>query len=118
MNTELIYNSLQIVFILAAVTLIFIGLRHAIRNLDKNEKEKELPGSVIINSTKIIVLGILFFALGRYAANALLTEGEGYGMLDIMIQSLWEASYRLGFVAFLPYIINRIRAPKRKESGN
>jgi uncharacterized membrane protein len=115
MNTDLIYNILQIVFTIAAVTLIFIGLRYAIKKLDKDAKEKEIPRTVIIKSTKIILLGICFYGLARYAANTLSTAGEGYGMLDIMIQSLWEAVYRLGFVAFLPYIINRIRGPKRKE---
>lgn len=116
MNSELLYSILQIVSTIAAVVLIFIGLRLAIKKLDKDAKEKEIPQEIIIKSTKIILLGICSYALARYAANTLSTAGEGYGVLDISIQSLWEAVYRLGFLAFLPYIINRIRAPKRKES--
>jgi hypothetical protein len=116
MNTDVIYSILEIAFILIAVVLVFIGLRTSIKVLDKDTKDKQIPQEVFIKSTKIIVVGIIFYGLARYSSNSLSAEGEGYGMIDIMIQSLWEAVYTIGFVALIPYVIYRFTSPKHKRT--
>jgi len=118
MNTDVIYSILEIAFILIAVVLVFIGLRSAIKVLDKDSKDKQIPKDIFVKSTKIIVAGIIFYGLARYASNSLSNESEGYGMIDIMIQSLWEAVYTIGFVALIPYVMYRFTAPKYKKNND
>lgn len=115
MNTGVIYSILEIAFTLIAVVLVFIGLRKSIKVLDKDTKDKQIPQEIFVKSTKIIIVGIIFYGFARYASNSLSAESEGYGMIDIMIQSLWEAIYTIGFVALIPYIIYRFTAPKHKK---
>lgn len=116
MNTDVIYSILEISFVLFAVVLIFLGLRTSIKVLDKDTKDKQIPKEVFIKSTKIVIVGIIFYGLARYASNSLNSESEGYGMIDILIQSLWEAIYTIGFVALIPYVIFRFTSPKHKKT--
>lgn len=116
MNVSVIYSIMEIAFILFAVVLVFIGLKTSIKVLDKDTKDKVIPKTVFIKSTKIIIVAIVFYGLARYASNSLSAESEGYGLTDMLIQSLWEALYTIGFVALIPYIIYRFTAPKHKTN--
>lgn len=115
MNSGIFYSIMEIVSVIMTIVLIFIGLRTSIKVLDKDAKDKIIPREIFIKSTKIVVAGIFFYGLARYSSNRLSADSDGYGMMDTMIQSLWEAIYTVGFVALLPYVIYRFSSPKHKE---
>jgi len=115
MDKEIILTVVQIVFLIAAAILIFIGLRISIKKLDKEKREKAIPKATLSKSLHIIIAGICCYALSRFATNSMSVESEKYSIFGVLIQSLWEAIVTLGFTAFIPYILNRLRGPGEKK---
>ncbi len=112
MGSVLVMSVIQIIAAIAAIVLIFIGLRMAIKNLDRNNASKMIPQEILKKSTKIIVFGVLCYALSRFAANYFPMKEERYEETMILIQSLWQATYTLGFTALIPYIINKLQVSR------
>ncbi|MBN1891737.1 MAG: hypothetical protein JW780_03080 [Clostridiales bacterium] len=109
MNPELIIAVAQIVFAITSIVFIFIGLRMALKNLNKENAAKTIPPDVLKKSTRLIVIGVLFFALYRFTVNYLPMKEENFEETMILIQSLWQAIYMVGFTALIPYIINKLQ---------
>jgi uncharacterized membrane protein len=114
MTPQTVLSIVQIVATIASVVLIFIGLRVTVKNLDKSGENKSIPKPIISKSTKIILGGIAFYAVARFAANYFPMMAEEYDDFTILLQSCWQAIYTLGFIALIPYIINRMQMSRPK----
>lgn len=114
MTPQTILSIVQIVATIVAVVLIFIGLRTTVKSLDKSGENKSIPKPVIYKSTKIILGGVACYAVARFAANYFPMMAEDYDDFTILIQSCWQALYTLGFIALVPYIINRMQMSRPK----
>ena len=116
MTPELALYIIQFAATAAAAVLIFIGLRLALKRLDKNEESKTIPKEILTKSTKIVVIGVVCYAVARFAANYLPMKAldPPYDDLYILIQSAWQALYTLGFTALIPLIINRLHVNRLK----
>lgn len=109
MNPEFIIAVAQIVFAITSIVFIFIGLRMALKSLNKEDAAKTIPPEIMKKSTRLIVIGILFFALYRFTANYLPMREANYEETMILLQSLWQSAYMVGFTALIPYIINKLQ---------
>ncbi len=120
MNPETALYIIRFTATAAAAVLIFIGLRVALKRLDKNEEAKTIPKDILTKSTKIIVIGVVCYAVARFAANYLPMKSMSppYDDLYILIQSAWQALYTLGFTALIPLILNRLHLSRLKHPEN
>ncbi|NLW88192.1 MAG: hypothetical protein GXY43_00475 [Clostridiaceae bacterium] len=110
MTPEIILSVVQIIAAISSVVFIFIGLRMALKKLDKDNSAQTIPPDIIKKSTRLILIGILFFALFRFAANYFPMKEDQFEESMILIQSLWQATYMIGFTAFIPYILNKLQS--------
>lgn len=111
MNIPLVLSIVEILSFVATVVFIFLGVQKTVNALKKDSREAEVSKEVIGKSTKLILIGILFFALFRFTSNYLNTPvGEDVPILLLVGSSLVQTAYMIGFTAFIPYVLNRMRS--------
>jgi len=116
MTLKIFLSIIQIAGTIAMIVLVFIGLRLTVKSIDKSGENKSIPKSMILKSTKIVAFGVLCYALARFSANYLPMKAEDFDSFTILIQSCWQALYTIGFVALIPYIINRMQISRPKNT--
>ncbi len=111
MNIPLILSVVALLCVLATVILIFLGLQKTVNHLKKDSREAQIPKDVLFKSTRLIVIGILFFAIFRFTSNLLnIPDGEEVPILVTAGSSFLQAAYMIGFTAFIPMVLNRLRS--------
>lgn len=111
MNPRLLMSILAIVSIVLCVALIFLGLLRSVKALSREDRTKEIPKETVKKNTITIVGGIFFFVVYRFCSNYLnLPAGTTAVPTTIALTSLLQGAYTVGFTAFLPFLINKLRA--------
>ncbi len=116
MKNETIIMIIQLISGLAAIVLIFAGLRTTIKKLDKDNRYVGVPKAVVLNSTKLIVFGLLALGVTKTCSNYEAMHAD-YSLLIIYLGSLIEMVKFFGFVALLPFLINYLRTPHVKKNN-
>jgi putative Mn2+ efflux pump MntP len=111
MNIPLILSVIELASVLATVIFIFLGIQKTVKHLKKDSRETQIPKDILFKSTRLIVIGILFFAVFRFTSNLLnMPDGEEVPLLVNAGSSLLQTAYMIGFTAFIPTVLNRMRS--------
>lgn len=111
MNPRLLMSIVEIVSIVLCVVLIFLGLLRSVKSLSREDRTKEIPKETVKKNTITILGGIFFFIVYRFCTNYLnLPAGEAFAPTAIALSALLQGAYTVGFTAFLPFLLNKLRA--------
>lgn len=110
--------AVELAGLIAAVALFFVALRTAVRDLgyidkDNPDNEDKRMNKALSKSMILIGAGMAAYMISRSGANYYPMRAEGFGIFGTLIQSLWEAIWRTGFLLVVPYIIKQWRKTAR-----
>ena len=111
----------ELIGLLAAAVLVFVGLRRSVRDIsfiDKEDPDNEQRRmtAAMYSGMKTIGLALLAYFFSRFCCNYPPMRSEDYGWLGISLQSFWETIYRTGFLLLIPYIIRQWRITARRNA--
>ncbi|NLT11715.1 MAG: hypothetical protein GXY06_04805 [Clostridiaceae bacterium] len=112
---EQIQAIVQILSLLAATVLVFLGIRKTVKALNKEDRYADIPKDLVFKSTRLIAFGLLFVALFFCINLYTPMREDGFPMTIIALQALWETVYKTGFLLLLPYVIVRLKNPRKPQ---
>lgn len=122
MSKESILIICEIAAMIASVVLFFLGLYLPVRAMRKggNDRAAQLSSfnAVYMKSIVFLVCGVVASGLSKTFKNYTLMSSDGYELLGIFLQSLWEAVLSYGFLIIIPIIIKRWRFTASLPKGS
>lgn len=112
----------QIVFMIAAIVVFFIGFRVIVTaskeelNLNEIKQQKKKYMRCFKKCMQLLCAALLLYALMRFCGSYIPMRQGGSDITAIALSSLIEAVYNVGFLLVIPYILMRWHfSPDRKK---
>lgn len=110
---EKIQAIVQILSLLSAAVLVFLGIRKTVKALNIEDRHTDIPKDLVFKSTRLIAFGLLCIALFLYIKLYTPMREDGFTSTIIALQALWETVYKTGFLLLVPYVIIRLKNPRK-----
>lgn len=120
-NLEFILTIVQIIASVASLVLLIAGLYASIKDIKYINKEdpqdEEAHSRASFKKGMILVgCGVAVYSAARFCGNYPLMAEQGYGIIIILLQSLWEGVRDRGFLLLFPFIIKQWRKTARRKA--
>lgn len=114
MKQETLFAIFEIIAMIAAVVLFFIGISCAVKTLkaDGESGHDNTPAAKKLYKNSFIYIGcaIAAYICVRFFANYGEMTAQGADTLSVFLQALWEGVRNTGFLLLLPFAIRMGRA--------
>ncbi len=120
-NISIILAVAQIIASVASLVLLITGLYASIKDIKyinkDNPQDEEAHSRASFKKGMILVgCGVAVYSISRFFGNYPLMAEQGYSIVIILLQSLWEGIRDRGFLMLFPFIIRQWRKTARRKA--